>query len=65
VKPLLMVCDPSYDVEFDPDWRKRASVSNSDRMGRSPTMTGRPGAPPGLSFAVMWHMFGTERCTPQ
>ena len=34
VKPLLMVCDPPYGVEYDPEWRKRAGVNNSDRMGK-------------------------------
>ena len=33
-KPLLMVADQPYGVEYDPEWRKRAGVNNSDRMGR-------------------------------
>jgi DNA modification methylase len=33
-KPLLMVTDPPYGVNYDPEWRKRAGVNNSDRMGR-------------------------------
>jgi DNA modification methylase len=34
VKPLLMVSDPPYGVNYDPEWRKRAGVNNSDRMGK-------------------------------
>jgi DNA modification methylase len=34
VKPHLMVTDPPYGVDYDPEWRKRAGVNNSDRMGR-------------------------------
>jgi DNA modification methylase len=33
-KPRLMVTDPPYGVNYDPEWRKRAGVNNSDRMGR-------------------------------
>jgi DNA modification methylase len=33
VKPHLMVTDPPYGVKYDPEWRKRAGVNNSDRMG--------------------------------
>ena len=32
--PLLMVTDPPYGVQYDPEWRKRAGINNSDRMGR-------------------------------
>jgi DNA modification methylase len=32
-KPILMVTDPPYGVGYDPEWRKRAGVNNSDRMG--------------------------------
>lgn len=32
-KPILMVSDPPYGVEYDPEWRKRAGVNNSNRMG--------------------------------
>jgi DNA modification methylase len=31
--PLLMVTDPPYGVEYDPEWRKAAGVSASTRMG--------------------------------
>jgi hypothetical protein len=34
VKPLLMVCDQPFGVSYDPAWRKRAGVNNSDRMGK-------------------------------
>jgi DNA modification methylase len=33
-KPLLMVTDPPYGVEYDPEWRTRAGVNKSDRMGK-------------------------------
>lgn len=33
-KPNLMVTDPLYGVDYDPEWRKRAGVNNSDRMGK-------------------------------
>jgi hypothetical protein len=35
VKPLLMVCDQPYGVNYDPAWRKRAGVNNSDRCSRA------------------------------
>jgi ParB-like chromosome segregation protein Spo0J len=34
VKPTLLVSDQPYGVEYDPEWRKRAGVNNSNRMGR-------------------------------
>jgi len=34
VKPHLLVSGPSYGVQYDPEWRKRAGVNNSDRMGK-------------------------------
>jgi DNA modification methylase len=33
-KPGLMVTDPPYGVNYDPEWRKKAGVNNSDRMGK-------------------------------
>jgi DNA modification methylase len=33
-KPILMVADQPYGVLYDPEWRKRAGVNNSDRMGK-------------------------------
>lgn len=32
-KPLLMVTDPPYGVNYDPGWRKRVGINNSARMG--------------------------------
>jgi hypothetical protein len=32
-KPLLMVTDPPYGVDYDPAWRKRAGINRSSRMG--------------------------------
>src|ERR1035438_8290482 len=34
VKPMLMITDPPYGVEYDPEWRKLAGVNNSNRMGK-------------------------------
>src|SRR5579863_712314 len=34
VKPTLMVTDQPYGVNYDPEWRKRAGVNNSNRMGK-------------------------------
>lgn len=33
-KPHLMVTDPPYGVEYDPEWRNRAGVSTTERLGR-------------------------------
>lgn len=33
-KPVLMVTDPPYGVEYDPAWRNEAGVSNSKRVGK-------------------------------
>jgi DNA modification methylase len=34
-RPHLMVTDPPYGVEYDPEWRKRAGVSlNAKKMGK-------------------------------
>jgi hypothetical protein len=63
-KPFLMVTDPPFGVSYDPAWRKRAGVNNSDRMGGSAMTTGRIGAKHGISFPVTSLMSGTVRCTP-
>lgn len=34
LEPGLMVTDPPYGVNYDPEWRKRAGLNDSDRMGR-------------------------------
>jgi DNA modification methylase len=34
VKPSLLVTDQPYGVQYDPEWRKRAGVNNSNRMGK-------------------------------
>ena len=34
VKPTLLVTDQPYGVQYDPEWRKRAGVNNSNRMGK-------------------------------
>ncbi|NOG71273.1 site-specific DNA-methyltransferase [Roseicella sp. DB1501] len=33
VRPLLMVADPPYGVEYDPAWRNRAGLSTTRRTG--------------------------------
>lgn len=32
-KPHLMVTDPPYGVRYDPGWRQRVGINNSQRMG--------------------------------
>lgn len=34
VAPILMVTDPPYGVNYDPEWRHRAGVNNSSRTGK-------------------------------
>jgi len=36
LEPFLMCTDPPYGVNYDPEWRKRAGLNNSDRMGDVP-----------------------------
>jgi len=33
-KPHLMVTDPPYGVDYDPEWRNRAGVSTTERLGK-------------------------------
>jgi DNA modification methylase len=33
-KPHLMATDPPYGVEYDPEWRNRAGVSTTERLGK-------------------------------
>ena len=33
-KPILMVTDPPYGVNYDPEWRHRAGVNRSKRKGK-------------------------------
>lgn len=33
-KPFLMVTDPPYGVEYDPEWRKDSGLNDSDSMGK-------------------------------
>ena len=33
-KPILLVSDPPYGTSYDPEWRKRAGLNKSDRMGK-------------------------------
>jgi len=34
VKPLLMVTDPPYGVEYDPSWRNKAGAAGTKRTGK-------------------------------
>jgi DNA modification methylase len=34
VIPMLMVTDPPYGVQYDPEWRHRAGVNKSSRIGQ-------------------------------
>ena len=34
VKPLLMVTDPPYGVDYDPNWRNKAGASSTKRTGK-------------------------------
>ena len=34
VKPLLMVTDPPYGVEYDPGWRNEAGAAKTKRTGK-------------------------------
>jgi DNA modification methylase len=65
VVPQLMVTDPPYGVEYDPEWRHRRGVNNSARRGKienderadwSATWALFPGA-----IAYVWH--GALRAT--
>ena len=33
-KPMLMVTDPPYGVNYDPGWRNQRALSNSARTGK-------------------------------
>ncbi|WP_323043134.1 site-specific DNA-methyltransferase [Gemmobacter sp.] len=35
VKPLLMVTDPPYGVEYDPSWRNQAGAASTKRTGKA------------------------------
>ena len=57
--PQLMVTDPPYGVEYDPQWRHRRGVNNSARKGKiqndeiadwTPTWDLYPG-----EIAYVWH----------
>jgi len=58
--PQLMVTDPPYGVEYDPEWRHRRGVNNSKRTGKirndeiadwTPTWGLYPG-----EIAYVWHV---------
>jgi len=50
LKPPLMVTDPPYGVNYDPEWRHRAGVNNSTR-------TGKVANDERSDWAEAWHLF--------
>lgn len=70
VKPLLMVTDPPYGVDYDPDWRNRVDrangkpscaraigqVANDDRADWTESYTLFPG-----DVAYVWHPAGARQ----
>ena len=72
VEPHLMVTDPPYGVEYDPNWRNeaaRTSIGMGNRaigagaVARCSTTTGRTGARPGRCSPVTSPMSGMAGCT--
>jgi DNA modification methylase len=58
-KPLLMVTDPPYGVNYDPTWRHRSGVNKSSRIGKVQNDERADWTPawklfPG-SIAYVWH----------
>jgi DNA modification methylase len=49
-RPSLMVTDPPYGVNYDPEWRHRAGVNNSTR-------TGKVVNDERSDWAEAWHLF--------
>ena len=57
----LMVTDPPYGVEYDPEWRKEAgSTKTMQRWARFKTTTEPIGQRRGQSALPWWHMSGTR-----
>jgi DNA modification methylase len=58
-KPQLMVTDPPYGVDYDPTWRHRAGVSQSQRKGKVRNDTQADWEPAWALFpgniAYVWH----------
>ena len=50
IAPILMVTDPPYGVNYDPEWRHRAGVNNSTR-------TGKVVNDERADWAEAWHLF--------
>jgi hypothetical protein len=61
-KPHLMVTDPPYGVDYDPDWRNAAGVSKPAGPARSARTTGATGAPPRRSSPATLPTSGTPAC---
>ncbi len=55
VKPLLMVTDPPYGVEYDPDWRNRADRVNGKSYGAR--ATGRVSNDDRVDWRDAWIIF--------
>ena len=72
VKPFLMVTDPPYGVEYDPNWRnmrgKHISTMGKrhlaqERLERSLTIPAPAGLPPTRSAGQALPTFGTRACS--
>lgn len=58
-RPILMVTDPPYGVEYDPTWRNQRGISNSSRTGKVQNDDRADWAPAWALFpgniAYVWH----------
>ena len=55
VKPTLMVTDPPYGVDYDPDWRNRADRANGKPYGAR--AIGRPDNDQRSDWSEAWALF--------
>ena len=58
-KPLLMVTDAPYGVQYDPMWREEAGLGNNGRPAKSPTMIRSTGPQLTNFLPETWHTSGT------
>ena len=52
--PILMVTDPPYGVNYDPDWRGKA--------GKGQTASGKVQNDGQINWALAWHLFPGSTC---
>ena len=57
VKPHLMVTDPPYGVDYDPDWRNRAKWSDGNHGGRAVGPVANDGR---ADWSEAWRLFPGE-----